>query len=333
MLARVAAVLCVASVAVCSWAGSALPVGTLNSTFGTARVSGVPVPSGRTVFSGDTIETGAAKAVFTFSPGGDSILLGPNARVRVLRSGEVPTIEVLKGMSRVQLRSKELKLVASKWTLQAKPDAQTGRAIADVLRDAEGAVSLNVQEGELVAKNAAGKTFAVAKAGRPTMLPASAVPAAASARPPQSSPAQTTAVLAAALAAAAIGVGIAAIAADDTTDDEARAAAAAAQSAAAQIDALVAQNAALQAQVAALQAQVAAMASQNEETQALIAQLGALQRELAQIAAETVAIGARIAAGTATPADLARLAALQARQNGIIGELGALLNLPPPVSP
>ena len=321
MLGRLVIITCLLAIAISSQAGPPVPLGTLTSTFGTARVSGRPVPSGAAVFSGDTIETGAAQAIFTFREG-DSIMLGANARVRVSRAGNVPAIEVLKGMSRVQLRSKELKLVASKskWTLQARPDANTGRVIADVLLDAKGDVSLYVQEGELVANNAAGKPFAVAKAGRPTRLPASAVPPTASARPPiAGSRSKAAKVAAYAGVAAAIGVGVAVIAAGDTGDEAARIAAEAAR---AQAQALADQNAALQAQVNALLTQVETEGALSSQLASMLSRLQALQAQIEDI-------NQQLSDPNLSNAQVAslesQLASLQSQQQGVQEELGGFI--------
>ena len=311
MLIRLLTGVCVVAIAVSLQAGPPVPLGTLTSTFGTAQVSGTSVPSGAAVFSGDTIETRAAKAVFTFT-GGDSVMLGPNARVRISQAGNVPAIEVLKGMSRVQLRTKEFKLVASNWTLQPKPDAKTGRTIADVLRDSTGAVSVSVQEGELLAKNAAGKPFAVAKAGRPTMPPASAVPPAASAPPPQIGSPSSELVWGAYIAAGVAGT-LAVIALVDDDED----------GSAAQIQALIAQNSELQSQINSLLAQLNALSAESELVNSLLAQLAALSAELAQLAAEASAIAAKGAGATA--AEKARLGDIIARQGQIANQIGGII--------
>ena len=320
MLIRLLTSVCVVAIAVSLQAGPPVPLGTLTSTFGTAQVSGTSVPSGAAVFSGDTIETRAAKAVFTFT-GGDSVMLGPNARVRISQAGNVPAIEVLKGMSRVQLRTKEFKLVASNWTLQPRLDASTGRAIADVLRDSTGAVSVSVQEGELLARNSAGKPFAVAKAGRPTMLPASAVPPAASAPPPQIGSPSSELVWGAYIAAGVAGtLAVIALVGDD--DDDGAAAA----------QALAAQVTDLQSQVSALLAQLNALSGDFEAVAALTAELGALQAELATIQAEinqilAVDVGAAGESVRTSSHANARLAFLQGLVNNIIARLAAITNL------
>jgi len=343
MRIRVAAIACVFFLAVSCHAGNALPVGSLVSTFGTVHVSGVPVPSGATIFSGDVIETAGSRAVFIFREG-DAVMVGANATVRVSKNGDVPSVEVLKGMSRVQLRSKDLRLMASNWTVRAKPNAQTGRAVADVLRDSDGVVSLNVQEGELIASNGTPKGVRVAAAGKPVLLPAAAVPPSAGAPAPQGSSGGTRGLTvgAYALAAAAIAVGAAAIAADDDTDQEARNAAAAARTqaeaaaaqaaaAAALANSLNAQITALRAQITALQAQVAALqaaAGQIGQAGPLLGQLASLSAQLGAQSAQAASLSAQIAAAAAagnTGQLNALSAALQAVTNAI-SNIAAQLN-------
>jgi len=125
------------------------------------------VPAGTTVFQGDIVETQMGNTVLTFGRG-DSLLLTPNSSVRVT---DESSVELLKGMSRLQGRSGAVRLLASNWVLSAKPDEKTGRVTADILRDDNGTVSLNVRDGELTARNASTMQVAVASAGRPVLLP------------------------------------------------------------------------------------------------------------------------------------------------------------------
>ena len=307
-----------------SFAGtSALPMGSL-TTFGPVRLSGVTAPSGTTVFSGDTIETGTGGAVLSF--GDAAVTLGVNSSVRVSGTQTLPAIELVRGMSRLQVRSKELKkelkLVASNWVVQSNPDAKTGRTTAIVVRDSDGAVSLNVREGELVAKSTAGSAVYFAQAGRPVLLPAhpSAMPPGAPASPPQaggsgsgsgSSASKAKVIGAYILAAAAVGVGAAAIAGRNDSGDLRG-----------QVLSLSNQNAALQQQAQSLIAQVNALLVYAQAYQAwlnqLLAALSALnaaQANLAAIQVQLNALVAKVASGQAlTPAELTLLATLTTQQ-------------------
>lgn len=130
------------------------------------------MPAGTTVFQGDTVETQMGNTVLAFGRG-DSLLLTPNSSVRV---ADGTSVELLRGMSRLQGGSGAVRLIASNWVVSAKPDAKTGRVTADILRDNDGTVSLNVRDGELTARNAATLQVAVASAGRPVLLPAAVLP-------------------------------------------------------------------------------------------------------------------------------------------------------------
>ncbi len=359
MLLRFAILVAILVVAVSCLAGSGLPVGSITSP-GTARISGITVPSGAVVFSGDVIEAGPTHAIFTLSDG-NFVTLGSNASVRVSKAENVPAVELLRGMSRVQMHSKAVRLVASNWTLEANPDARTGRAMADVLRDADGTVSVNVKEGELVARSTGGKTVLRAAVGRPVLLPAAAAPPPAAPPKPQksagsggsgTSPALVGAYI---IGAAAIAAGVAAIASDDTNDEEARRAAAAANAraeqaardaaaaardaaaAAAQVTALQNIVAALQRTVTSLQLQLTQQTQFSQQQQALIVQLADLVTRLNRAQSELNGIAARILAGTATAEDRDRLNVLASQISGIVGELAGvsdrLAQTRPPGSP
>lgn len=343
ILRAVVAVLLVVSA---SSAGTSLPMGSL-TTFGPVRLSGVAVPSGTTVFSGDIIETGTGSAVFNFREG-NAVTVGVNSSVRVSGTQSLPAIEVVRGMSRLQVHSKELKLIASNWVVQSNPDAKTGRTTAVVLRDSDGVVSLNVNEGELVAKSTTGKAVYVAQAGRPVLLPAhpSALPSDAPANPPQaggsgsgsgSSVSRAKVIGAYVLAAAAIGVGAAALASRDDSSDLRN-----------QVTSLAATNAALQRQTASLLSQLTALTTFVQTQQVLlnslttvIGQLNAQQQILASIAARLTACAQSPGSAGCDPASLATLAAQQgeaSRQLGILvttasGIIIQINNIPKPISP
>jgi len=147
-----------------------MPVGSLTSS-GNSTVSGVSVPSGTAVFPGDVIATSRSGAVLNLTQGG-TIQLGIDSQVRIPTS-PAKGIEIVKGLSRVQSKSHELVLAASDWQLQGQPDAKSGQFAADVLRDADGRVSLNVSSGDILAHSNQGNVTLMAQVGRPLMLPAS----------------------------------------------------------------------------------------------------------------------------------------------------------------
>ncbi len=302
MSLRVALAVCVFLAAVTCQAGNALPLGSLASS-GTVRVSGVSVPSGTVVFAGDTIEAEQSSAVVTLREG-DSVVLGVNASVRVSQAENGRAIELLRGMSRVQLHSRDVRLVASNWTLQ--PDLRTGRATADVVRTSEGTVSLNVRDGALVARNSAGKRVLVAS-GRPALLPAAALPSPAGPQAGAGSGNKSKGALVGAyvIGAAAIAFGAAALATEDDEDEQARAAAATAQQ---------------QATAAQTQAAAAAAAAATAQTQAAAAAAAAATAQAAAAAAQAAAAAAAAQIQTLTTAN----AALQAQVNTLIGQVAAL---------
>lgn len=297
-------------------AGTALPVGSLTS-FGSAKVSGLAVPNGTTVFSGDVIETGATHAIFTLA-GGDSVVVGANASVRVTPS----SIEVLRGSSRVSFRSPDLRVVASSWTLNS-----TGRSSAEFVRSEDGKVSVNVREGQLTARNPLAKPVLVAS-GRPVLLPAAAAPSPAPGPTPQVDRDRSDAALVGAyvLGAAALAMGLAVMLSDDDEDDEARRAAAAAQAAA---EAARTQAAAAQAAAAAAAADAARLRADLTALQGRVNQAGPLLVEVTALQAELVAILGQIGArGSATAAEIARIAAIRTRLEQIGAQLRTLFPTP-----
>lgn len=305
----------------------------------------VVVPSGAAVFAGDTINAESGKAFITFAAG-DSVILGPGSQVRVTGTQNVPAVEVVKGMSRLQFRTKEVRLLASTWTVRAKPDAKTGRLTADVVRDGDGSVSLNVKEGELEASR--GREVAVAAAGRPVMLPAAALPPGSPQQAPP--PAAATTGKGKALVIAALAVGIAGIAAGaavlaskNDTGAEANALAAAARQQAAQAQQQAAllqqQNAALQAQLTAAQAQVTAVQTELNsalaglaaestllaQLQTLVNSLSAAQTQLITVQSQLAPLAQKVASGqTLTPAEQQQLASLTAQQTALANTITTL---------
>src|SRR5258706_7128399 len=138
-----------------------MPAGSL-TTFGDAtELSGVAVKSGAAVFPGDSIKTGAGGALFTLS-NSKSIQLGPNSEVRV---GKDSSVEIVRGMSRVQSKAQPFAVAASDWKLQGQPDSKTGTLTADVVREADGRVSLNVSSGQVSARSNHGNVVMVAQVG------------------------------------------------------------------------------------------------------------------------------------------------------------------------
>src|ERR1039458_7513844 len=147
-----------------------MPVGSLTSSAG-STVSGVSVPNGTAVFPGDVITSSQSGAVLNRAQGG-TIQLGIDSQVRI-PSNPSKGIEILKGLSRVQSKSHELVLLASDWRLQGQPNAKSGQFTADVLREPDGRVSLNVSSGDILAHSNQGNVTLMAQVGRPLMLPAS----------------------------------------------------------------------------------------------------------------------------------------------------------------
>jgi len=158
---------------VASFAASPQPVGMLNSAGSdSVAVGGVTVPSGTTLYQGDTIETASGYARFTLN-GGAGFVVNPNSKVRLTGA---QSVEFVKGMSRLESRGGQLTMIASAWALTPSLDSKTGRVSADVVVEDSGRVSVNVSQGRLTATNRATKEVAVAQLGRPVLLPAAAAP-------------------------------------------------------------------------------------------------------------------------------------------------------------
>jgi hypothetical protein len=208
MLARRAAVMVGFLVfALASFGASPQPVGMLNSAGSdNVAVGGVTVPSGTTLYMGDTIETASGYARFTLSSGA-GFVVNPNSKVRLT---DAQSVEFLKGMSRIESRGVKLTLIAAAWALTPSLDSKTGRVSADVVVEDSGRVSVNVSEGRLTATNKATKEVAVAQLGRPVLLPAAAAPSAAP-QPPAGTPKTGASSNAKTIGAYVVGVTAAAI--------------------------------------------------------------------------------------------------------------------------
>jgi len=294
-----------------------IPAGSL-TTFGDAtELSGVAVKSGAAVFPGDRIKTGAGGALFTLS-NSKSIQIGPNSEVLV---GKDSGVEIIRGMSRVQAKAQTFDMQASDWKLQGQPDGKSGVLTADVVREADGRISVNVGSGKVSARSNRGNVVMVAQAGRPIMLPAS-IPAPPD--PPQgggsaSSGVSKGVVIAAILGAAGLGAGIAAIA---TQDDNGNLKS--------QLATLASQNASLTSQINALRTSLNAVAAAAQQIKALsdqlntaLANLTNLQNQLANVQAQ---INALFAKGSLSPADQAALASLQTQQAAIAAQVTTASN-------
>lgn len=363
MLARRATLLVACLVlAVASFAASPQPVGMLSSHGSdTVAVSGVTVPSGTTLYKGDTIETASGYAFFTLTDGA-GFVINPNSKVRLTGA---QSVELLKGMSRIEARRAELTLVASNWVLAPSLDSRTGRVSADIVVEGSGRVSVNVNEGRMTAKSAGAKEVTVAQLGRPVLLPAAAAPPAPQtpASPPAASASHSNAktIGAYVLGVSAIAVGVAAIATRDSGVSASQFSATQGQVAAlsSQLSQLSTQNTALQAQVTslsatvtALRASVASSATYGQNVQALLAQLTSIlsqlqtaQSQLASNQNQINALVAQVAGGTPlTSAQMAQLQTLQAAQTTLSGQIASLSSqaataagnigrLTPPVSP
>ena len=371
MLVRRAAVMVGLLVfALASFAASPQPVGMLNSAGSdNVAVGGVTVPSGTALYMGDTIQTAAGYARFTLS-GGAGFVVNPNSKVRLTGT---QSVELVKGMSRIESRGRELTLIASAWALTPSPDSKTGRVSADVVVEDSGRVSVNVSEGRLTATNKATKEVAVAQLGRPVLLPAAAAPSAAP-QPPAGTPSAGGRSNAKTIGAYVVGItaatiGIAAIATRPETGVS-KSDFAATQSqltqissqlsqASSQLTTLTSQNTALNAQITSLNAQITSLRNSltqtttyNAQVQALLTQLtsilSSLQAAQSSLAANQNAINAlvaQVAQGTPlTAAQQAQLQTLQAQQATLSGQISTLAGqaasvanqigrLTPPVSP
>jgi prefoldin subunit 5 len=303
-----------------------MPVGSLTS-FGDSTISGVNVSSGTAVFPGDVISTTKSGALFTLSQGG-TIQLGVDSQVRIPKNASAG-IEIVKGMSRVQSKA-GLVLLASDWRLQGQP-ATNGQLTADVLRDNDGRVSLNVSSGQFLAHSNHGDVTLVAQAGKPLMLPAS-LPEPTPPAPPQggsggskSSGSGLTKGEWAALVIGVAGLSIGAAALATRPTDQSSAVA----SLSSQVATLNTQISGLNSQITTLKASLTAVATASQNIQTLSAslnsQLAALNAAQAALAADQVTINgivAKLAAGqTLTASDQAALTAAQAdvvKQSGAI---------------
>lgn len=310
------------SVLVPALMAAAIPTGSL-TTFGETSVSGVSVQSGTAVFPGDVISTGLSSAIYNL-PNGKTVQIGPNS---VLRVSKDSTVDVVKGMSRIQGKS-AFTVLASNWRLQGTPDVKNGLS-ADVTRESDGRVSLNVASGKIVATSNRGNVVMVAEAGHPVMLPSEA-PSTGPTDPPQGGSGggggnhKALIVGAFVVGAAGIAIGAAALAsqpADQTSQ------VAALQS---QVTALNTQTANLLANLNSLTASVTTSASLSAQLAAQIAKLNAAQVALNAAQATINGITAKLAAGqTLTAADQSALASAQATvtaQSAIISAASAAAN-------
>jgi len=294
-----------------------VPAGSL-TTFGETSVSGVSVQSGTAVFPGDTITTGSSSALFNL-PNGRTMQIGPNSALRVTKDS---IVEIVKGNSRMQAKSGPFVMLASNWRLQGTPDVKSGMLTADVVRESDGRVSLNVESGKVTANSNRGNVVMVAEVGRPVYLPSEA-PSTGPSDPPagsgsgsgggqgsgggSSSNHKALVVGAYVVGAAAIAVGAAAIASQPSDNSS-------------QVAALSAQVTALNTQAANLLANLNAVAAAAGASAALTAQLNlqiqkivAAQAALATAQATINGLVAKLAAnGSLNATDQATLAAAQA---------------------
>jgi len=298
-----------------------MPAGSL-TTFGEATaLSGIPVKSGAAVFPGDSIKTGAGGALFTLSDS-KSIQIGPNSEVRV---GKDSSVEIVSGMSRVQSKTQTFAMLASDWKLQGQPDSKTGVLTADVVRQADGKVSLNVASGQVSARSNRGNVVMVAQVGRPLLLPAS-IPMPDP--PPQggssaSGGVSKPVIVAAILGAAGLGAGIAAIATQDDNSDLKS-----------QVTSLATQNAALTTQINALRTSLNAVAAAAQQIKGLTDQLNTalanltnLSNQLDVIQRQINTLVAKVASGQSlTAAEQASLASLQAQQAALAAQITTASN-------
>ena len=349
MYFRIVIVACLLFVASASFAGTASPVGLLTS-FGTARVSGVPVQSGASVFPGDVVETDRG-AVLTVR-GGDSVAMGYGSKVRVLTGNQGTSFELLGGLSRIQLRTGAVAVVASNWTLRPAPG--TKAATADVLPSKDGSVSVNVSHGTILARHGDGREMTLVAANAAPALPnAAGSPAPAPPAPQTGSSGRSNGAIVGAyvLGAAAVAIGVAVLATRDDNDEEflsaleaeraarvalaadlaaeqaARAALAAQlQLQATQLAALQAQATALNTTIATLQAQIAASQASLAVREQQLGDLSVLVTQLLIVQNQINALLSKVASGQAlTPAEQALLSQLSSQLSSIQGQLLALI--------
>lgn len=287
-----------------------IPTGSL-TTFGATSVSGVSVQSGTAVFPGDVITTGPSSAVFNL-PNGRTVQIGPNSALRISKDS---TVDILKGMSRIQAKSGPFVMLASNWRLQGQPDGKSGLLTADVVRESDGQVSLNVSSGKIVASSFRGNVVMVAEAGRPVMLP-SEPPSTGPSDPPQaggsgsggsgssgSGSGNNKALIIGAFVVGAVGLAVGAAAlASQPTDQSSTVAS-------------------LQASIATLNGQIAAL---NTQTANLLANLNAVASAAAASAALTAKLNTQI--GILVAAQGA-LASAQAQVNALVAKLAAIGSL------
>lgn len=350
-----------------SFAASPQPVGMLNSAGSdNVAVGGVSVPSGTALYLGDTIQTASGYARFTLS-GGAGFVVNPNSKVRLT---DAQSVELLKGMSRIESRGVKLTLLASAWALTPALDSKTGRVSADVVVEDSGRVSVNVSEGRLTATNKTTKEVAVAQLGRPVLLPAAAAPAPAPQPPAGTASAKSNAKVIGAyvVGITAAAVGITALATRETGVSTSDFAATKAQltqissqlsQASSQLTTLSSANTALQTQITALNAQITSLratlnssVAYNQQMQGLLTQLTTIlsqlqtaQASLADNQNQINTLVAQVARGTPlTAAQLTQLTNLQAQQATLSGQVASLAGqaatiantirtTPPPPSP
>jgi hypothetical protein len=351
--------------AACALCAASKPVGVVTGGAG-ARAGGLAVVSQTPLFPGDAVDAGEGTATITLASGAQ-VFVRPSGSVRIDQEGAV---EILRGMSRVRTDGGRVRLIASGWTMEARPSA--GRLIADVVRDSD-AVSVRVEEGMIEARSRTTHQVASALPGRALLLPAAAEPPRAGSSSPSSAQApppagsgsgpggwstkKTIVVTALTVAAAAgVGAGVAVALREDSSKLKGDIAGLKTQ-----LAAMSSQNAAQQSQISGLNGQMAAMqsalsqaAQYNIQAQVLlsnlstaIASLQAAQVQSASIQTEINGMVAQVAAGTPlTPQQQTRMQQLQQQQlalnttisnlsNSIQQTAAAISALPPPtpVSP
>ncbi len=353
--------LCVVLFACVACFGASQPVASVVSPMG-ALVGGTSVAAGTAVFTGDTVQASNGGTVLAFK-GGTNLVVFKDASVRLT---DANSVELMKGMSRIESRTGSLTLLASNWAVSSTPDAKTGRVAADVLRAADGSVSINVKEGQVSAQNKTSHVVEVASAGRPVLLPGTALPPDPQGGQAPAPPTTTTHTSGKTIGAYVIGVAALATAAavlatreTGVSKSDFQALQAQNTALAGQIAALQTQNTALQAQITSLQntantlvAFVKAQNTFNQQQEVLINQITATLSQLTAAQAQLNSIQAQItpllqivaSGGTLTAAQQTQLASLAAQQatlattistlSGTLAtELAALQALVPPPSP
>jgi len=314
-----------------------VPSGSL-TTFGDTSVSGVHVQSGTAVFPGDLITTGSNSAVYNLS-NGRTVQIGPNSALRISKDS---TVDVVKGSSRMQSKSTAFVMLAANYRLQGTPDKNG--LTADVVRESDGRVALNVTSGKVVATSNTGRYTLVAEAGRPAMLPSSApepsgTPAGSPAGSPSPSPSpqggggSNKGLIVGAFLVGAVGLAVGAAAlADQPADNSSQVAALQSQttSLSSQITALNSQTANLLTNLNAVSAAASQSQALNTQLSVQIGNLLAAQAALAAAQTQINVLLAKVAnGGTLTPADQATLASLQqtiATQSAAVAAAAAAAN-------